>query len=322
MTITTVPAKAVIDALPRGSIAGPLRGALGGMPRAAGLARLIAMSVPAEILPINVRPEPFSVYTTPEFWNDPHLSAQLLQAHLDPDSGPASRPHAFIERSVEWLLQALGLRPGSRVLDLGCGPGLYANRLAGHGMQVTGIDVSRSSLTYARTGAQQSGPAAEFIEGNYLEADLGSGYDAALLIYADVCALSFEQRRSFLQRVLSALLPGGLFAFDVPAAPRFTHYHEGIELLPADGFWAAGPHVATRATWTYPELRLVLERYVIQTPTKVREFWNWTHCLTAFEVEAELASAGFADFRRFGDVAGADYDPGADTFALIARRPG
>ncbi len=90
------------------------------------------------------------MYTTPEFWNDEHISAQMLRFHLDPTAEAAPRAHAFIDRSVAWLVPALGLTPGSRLLDLGCGPGLYANRIAAHGIEVVGIDVSNRSLGYAR----------------------------------------------------------------------------------------------------------------------------------------------------------------------------
>ena len=97
-----------------------------------------------------VRPEPFSAYTTPEFWDDPHISAQMLAHHLDPATAAASRPHAFIDASVDWLRSVLGLGPGSRVLDLGCGPGLYAVRLARRGVRVLGVDASARSLAHAR----------------------------------------------------------------------------------------------------------------------------------------------------------------------------
>lgn len=69
--------------------------------------------------PSSPRPAPFSAYTTPEFWDDPHVSAQMLALHLDPDASAASRPHAFVDRSVAWLVDELRLRAGDRVLDLG-----------------------------------------------------------------------------------------------------------------------------------------------------------------------------------------------------------
>lgn len=75
--------------------------------------------------------------------------------HLDPDVPTASRSHAFIERSVDWLIDALDLHVGSSVLDLECGPGLYATRLARHGIEVLGVDVARRSIKYANDVAKQ-----------------------------------------------------------------------------------------------------------------------------------------------------------------------
>lgn len=80
------------------------------------------------------------------FWTDPHIARQMLAAHLDPTTDAASRRPETIQRSVAWIVQTLGLRPGNRVLDLGCGPGLYAIRLAQDGLQVTGVDFSQNSI--------------------------------------------------------------------------------------------------------------------------------------------------------------------------------
>ena len=44
--------------------------------------------------PSSPRPAPFSAYTTPEFWDDPHVSAQMLALHLDPDASHRSVEHA------------------------------------------------------------------------------------------------------------------------------------------------------------------------------------------------------------------------------------
>ncbi len=268
------------------------------------------------------RPAPFSAYTTPEFWDDPHVSAQMLALHLDPDGLPASRPHAFIDRSVAWLIPTLQLDRGSRLLDLGCGPGLYAHRLARSGIRVLGVDVSRRSLDHARRVAEEANLPARFHEGNYLTDDLGSGHDAAILIYEDYCALSPTQRAVLLLRVRAALNESGRLLFDVTGAARFAHFVEGTVTGPdlMDGFWAEPPYTGTRETWTYPELRLALERYTIETATSTRQYWNWTHCLTPEAVAAELAEAGFALVDVYGDVAGADYSPTGVTFAVVAQR--
>lgn len=270
---------------------------------------------------MNQRPAPWSVYTTPEFWDDPHVSAQMLRHHLDPDSPAASRRHEFIDRSADWLREVLGLEEGSRLLDVGCGPGLYAARLARTGVEVTGVDVSRRSLAHARAVADAEELPVRLIHGNYLEADLGAGYRAAILIYEDYCALSPDQRGTLLNRVRGALRDGGQFLFDVTAAPRFAEFEDKRrkEVNLQNGFWAPPPYVGAEETWTYPELRLVLERNLITAAGETREFWNWMQCLTPEEVAAELEAAGFAVEGLYGDVAGAEYSPDAPTFAVQAR---
>lgn len=269
------------------------------------------------------RPAPFCAYTTPEFWDDPHISEQLLRTHLDPDDPQASRPAAFLDRSVRWIVPALGLTPGSRVLDLGCGPGLYAHRLARRGITVLGVDVSRRSLAHAREVAEREALPATFRRGSYLDCDLGADHDAAILVYEDYCALSPDQRAQLLGRVHAALRPGGRFLFDVTSSVRFAEFADTV-VREADlmgGFWAEPPYTGTWETWTYPELRLVLDRYEIETATRTRRYWLWTHCLTPDEVRAELTVAGFGGTTVHGDVAGAPYARDEVTFAVLARRP-
>ena len=165
------------------------------------------------------RPEPFSVSTTPQFWDDPHVSGRMLRHYLIPDDGLASRRHDFIDASVDWLVDRLGLASGSRVRDPGCGPGLYAHRLARRGVSVHGVDVSRRSVAHAREGAEVEGLPACFTHGDYLDADLGAGHDAAILIYEDYCVLAPARRVQLVRRVAAALAPGGRLVMDVTAAP-------------------------------------------------------------------------------------------------------
>jgi cyclopropane fatty-acyl-phospholipid synthase-like methyltransferase len=270
----------------------------------------------------DARPAPFSVYTTPEMWSDPHIAARMLAFHLDPDNDLASRSPAAIERTVDWLVPALGLGPGSRLLDLGCGPGLYAVRFARRGIRVSGVDVSESSVGYATDAAGRESLPAAFTVANYLEDPLGDGYDAAILIYEDYCALSPSQRSQLLGRVHAALRPGGRFAFDVTAAPRLATFAEGsfTERNLMDGFWSPSDYTGRKDTWVYPEQSLALERYVIEADGRTREFWVWTHCLTPDQVSEELVQRGFAPSDVYGDLGGSPYDPDAVSFAVVATR--
>jgi len=57
------------------------------------------------------------------------------------------------EQEVSFLVDCLGLPPGARVLDVGCGPGRHAHALARLGYEVVGVDISDRFVALAREGA-------------------------------------------------------------------------------------------------------------------------------------------------------------------------
>ena len=61
--------------------------------------------------------------TEGEFWNDEHISMQMLKAHLNPEFDGASRKHAFIEESVAWITELVSPIDYPLLFDIGCGPG-------------------------------------------------------------------------------------------------------------------------------------------------------------------------------------------------------
>ena len=113
------------------------------------------------LAPYRVRPEPFAP-GEPLFWDAPDISTQMLATHLDPTTDLASRKLETIDASVAWIVATLGLQAGDSVFDLGCGPGLYAARLALRGLRVTGVDYSRRSIAFARDFARQQGLAIDY----------------------------------------------------------------------------------------------------------------------------------------------------------------
>jgi 2-polyprenyl-3-methyl-5-hydroxy-6-metoxy-1,4-benzoquinol methylase len=150
------------------------------------------------------RPSLFAPHDVP-FWDDPYISQQMLVAHLDPTTDAASRRPDTIDRTVEWLVSALPLAPGQKVLDLGCGPGLYCTRLSQRGLAVTGMDISANSIAYARRQADENQLPVEYVCRDYLSLDAVDEFDAVLLIYYDFGVLSNEHRDDLLRRIRRAL---------------------------------------------------------------------------------------------------------------------
>lgn len=129
------------------------------------------------------KPEPFAPGDA-MFWTDPYIAGQLLQIHLNPAIDAASRTPHVIHQSVDWIIQVLGLQAGNCVLDLGCGPGLYATRLAQRGLRVTGVDFSENSIHYATQKAREDGLEIAYRCQDYLQLEDEASFDAALLINA------------------------------------------------------------------------------------------------------------------------------------------
>lgn len=123
-------------------------------------------------------------------WTDPYISQRMLEAHLKTDYDAASRKVSTIRKTVECINSILP--QNSKVLDLGCGPGLYAEQFAELGHSVTGIDINRNSIDYAIENAKKKDLEIKYINGSYFEITLDEQFDAVIMIYCDMGTHSNE----------------------------------------------------------------------------------------------------------------------------------
>ncbi len=273
-----------------------------------------------QLISLAEKPEPFTP-GVPRFWDDPHISKHMLAAHLDPEIDLASRKAETIDASVAWIVDMLNLQPGDKVLDLGCGPGLYSNRLAQLGLQVTGVDYSKRSIEYARIAADELGVEIEYRCQDYHALEAEAVYDAALLIYGEYCVFNPDQRRHLLSRVWAALKPGGHFVFDVttPHLPSHQGDHTKWQALET-GFWREGPHLALTQGFDYPE-DIYLDQYLIIEPDGMLSVYrNWFQDFTRERITAALEAAGFSVQGVWSDLTGTPFNPESEWIGLAARK--
>jgi 2-polyprenyl-3-methyl-5-hydroxy-6-metoxy-1,4-benzoquinol methylase len=270
------------------------------------------------ILQAQKKPEPFTP-GEPLFWDDPHISSQMLKAHLNPTNDLASRRPETIQRTVEWLASTLGLQTGDSLLDLGCGPGLYSSRLAEIGLRVTGVDYSRRSIEYARQYAAQHNLNIDYRYQDYLTLEDDSLYDAVLLIYGDYCPLSPTQRNTLLANVRRALKPGGYFVFDVTTrAHRHKHGNRNNWYATEQGFWKPGPHLVLEDGFDYPEQFIFLDQIiVIEENNKITIYRNWFQDFSRETITRELEQAGFIVQSAWNDLLGTPYTDDTEWIGLI-----
>ena len=278
------------------------------------------MDIPLDtLLQLAHRPAPFEPGTA-VIWTDPHISTHLLAAHLDDTTEAASRSAAVIDATVAFWLSSGLVRPGMRLLDLGCGPGLYARRLARAGLRVTGIDQSERSLAYARARAEAEGFTIEYRQMDFLDLDEQDTYDVAIQVYGELNTFSDEARDKLLSVVRRSLLPGGKLLLDLSTRTHRARVGSQNRWWAAEGgFWSPGAHVVLEQGFDDPGRSLWVDQTAVLDASGIRVFRNWFHDYEPDGARAFLAAAGMQMKHLWNDLAGTPYQAGGEWFALCAE---
>lgn len=237
-------------------------------------------------------------------WTDEYISKQLLAVHLDAEIDLASRKKNSIIQTVDWIL---GKAPHKKldILDLGCGPGLYAGLLAEKGHKVTGVDFSKSSIEYAKRQARDKQLNINYINSNYLDLKLDENtFDLVMLVYTDFGVLLPEEQKKMVQFVYGVLKPGGIFIFDVLNDLNLDQKltPKNWEIVP-DGFWKPRPYLALSESFLYEKEKVILYQHVVLDEKERLDVYRfWTHFFSHSNLEKILVENGFEKYEFFEDV--------------------
>ena len=199
-------------------------------------------------------------------WNDPAFSERMLREHLDESHGAASRQAAERAAQLDWLWERLSLESESQVLDLTCGPGLYAVPLAERGARVTGVDFSPASIAYARRLALEAGVGGfcQFVEADvrHYEPEAGS-FDAALFLYGQLAVFPRDEAAELLRRAAAALRPGGRLCVELLDPARVDKKDSTWWFTDDTGLWGERPFLHLGERHWDETTRTSVERYYI-----------------------------------------------------------
>lgn len=273
-----------------------------------------------ELASIFEKPKAFEHSNSTELWNNPYISTQMLIAHLDPNIDPASRNKNFMDRSIRWIAQKFNVTDSkSKILDLGCGPGLYTHEFAKAGAQVTGIDISRNSIEYACKKAKEENLDIEYIHANYVTCDFKKKYDLITLIYDDYCVLNSNDRKTLLGKIYSALEKDGVFLVDVLSAQHFDNVQEkqSCSHVKVGGFWSPNEHFIFENIYKYDDQKVVLEKNTVVEENCVLTIHNYLKYFQVDEILQELSEQDFQTAEYFSDVSGTEYKKDSKEIALV-----
>jgi SAM-dependent methyltransferase len=237
-------------------------------------------------------------------WTDEYISKQLLKMHLDPEVDSASRKPESIHRTIEFILKFCH-NDKMDILDLGCGPGIYTEKLDLIGHNVTGIDFSANSIAYAKKHAMERNQDIDYHCKNYLSLSYQDQFDLIMLIFTDFGVLIPDERDQLLSVVHRALRPGGVFIFDVLNDNNIDEKFkdERAWTVVDCGFWRDSPYLELIQAIHYPDDQVYLRQHTILEGDDRRTTYRfWTHYYNEQTLRPILERKNFLDVECFDNV--------------------
>jgi SAM-dependent methyltransferase len=231
-------------------------------------------------------------------WDDPAFSERMLREHLSQLHDGASRRIVLIEHHVAWMHgEVLESKP-QRILDLGCGPGLYTQRLASLGHTCVGIDISPASIAYARAHAGDAAGRLRYVHGDFTTTPIDEPFDFAMLIHGEFNTLTRKQAGDLLKRIAEAIGPHGRVLLEVhpldavEAIGRRPRAWSGL----SSGLFGDRPHLRMdESKWDAGLAQAVNVHWVVDGEAlSVDRFGTVTHGYSTDDYVRLLTAAGFS----------------------------
>jgi SAM-dependent methyltransferase len=218
-------------------------------------------------------------------------------------------------QEVAWIMAALDLRDGARILDLCCGQGRHAVLLARAGCHVTGLDRSTYLLQRAQQAAREASVEVRWVRGDMRQLPWRGEFDACLNLFTSFGY--FEDEADNLQvlgQVHRALKPGGVFVLDLSNRDYYllrlwpTSWRRAGEavILEETGFDPVTCRFSMTSTW--------LEGGRAESLSYSVRYY------TLPELREMLQAAGLAPLATYGNFDGSEFSLNSQRLIVVARK--
>lgn len=264
-------------------------------------------------------PEPFESSNN-NIWIEGMLEDYTLNSYLDNNIPGGSPNDNFIKETVEFINLNNKFSKGKKVLDLGCGPGLYAKKLAKKNYQVTGVDISQKAINYAKKENNDS--SIDYYCEDILNFNITKKYDICLLIYQTFSTFSQKNREIILQKIYDSLENDGFLLLDVPSEFSFNNTmnfkywdskDENNEFM-KPSFFMFGE------LKKYEKNLLLHKSIYILKDNQTLEFYDWYQHFNIDALKCELMNHGFTQIEVYSKTNGEAYEEESGTITLLCRK--
>jgi SAM-dependent methyltransferase len=213
------------------------------------------------------------------------------------------------------LIHLLDMAPPMEVLDLACGFGRIANRLALLGYAVTGVEYQPGFLEIARREARLNRLGVAYRQGDMRAVDFPPRFDRALMLFNSFGYFPDAENLLVLQNISRALKPGGLLGFDVASRDGLLNDFHPHYVTEKDGSL-----MINRFSFDVLSGRLRNDRIIIRDgQRRDRPFSIRLYSVT--EMRDLLAQAGLELETVYAEWDGAPLEMDSPSMVVIARKP-
>lgn len=205
---------------------------------------------------------------------------------------------SLAERSdaeTELIWRLLELEPGMEVLDLACGHGRIANRLAQRGCRVTGLDATPVFLGRARTEAEALGVSVDYVQGDMRELPWRQRFNRIVSWFTAFGYFDDVENKRVLAEAASALKPDGRIAFEFNNYPALVRSYLPCVVTNRNGDMVIDQYRLDPLT-----SRSIVTRTVIRDG-RIRQIPFFTRLFTFPEFRDWLHAAGFSAVSGYGE---------------------
>ena len=229
-------------------------------------------------------------------------------------------PEEQTRNEVDFLVEALALKKGARVLDIGCGVGRHCIELAKRGYECTGIDFNESAIVASSEAAADAGVRPSFVELDMKELEAQESYDGAYCFFTSFGYFSDKENKEVASRFANALKPGGRVLIDTLVTeslfPVFQQFRwrwadesRTVRVLQESKWDPVGGRVNTE--WSF-----VRESGPVETARSSLRVYSYK------ELHALLLDAGFSNVQGVETGTDEPFQLGSRRLSVIGQKAG
>lgn len=241
-------------------------------------------------------------------WNDAAFSGRMLRYHLSQEHDWASRRQALVGRHIACIDRFL--ESASRVLDLGCGPGLYTKALAQLGHDCVGVDFSPASIAHAQETARRDKLSVQYTLADIRDYIPEGRFDLVMMLFGEFNVFRKSDAQDLLAKAAGALAPGGTLLLEFSPFEAIAEQGRQPATWEAlsSGLFCPAPHLCLQEHFWDEASATATTRYLIVEATgRVTEYGSSSKAYRESELGDMLETCGFGSISKIDE---ADWPPG------------